>query len=56
MKYKTIINLSEIKNIYKEYCRCNGIEFSEEKFQEFLEFLELDFYDWVNENIRYFEK
>jgi len=56
MKHKTIINTSEIKNIYKEYCRCNDIELSEEKFQVFLKFLELDFYDWIKGNLKYFEE
>ncbi|NDK10317.1 hypothetical protein GW846_06100 [Candidatus Gracilibacteria bacterium] len=53
-KLSTIININEIHSICKEYFEDNKIEFSEEKFEEFLKFLEIDFYDWVKENIRQF--
>ena len=56
MKYKTIIKLSEIQNIYKEHCEEYEIEFSEEKFEQFLKFLETDFYDWIEGNLKYFEE
>jgi len=42
----------EIKKIYQEYCKENGIKFSEKDFKDFLEFLEIDFYDWVKENLK----
>ena len=42
----------EIKEIYQEYCKKNGIQFLEKDFNDFLEFLEIDFYDWVKENLR----
>ena len=54
MKKETIINVSEIEKLFREYCEENEIEFSEEKFAEFLKFLEIDFYDWVKENINQF--
>ncbi|MFH1407929.1 MAG: hypothetical protein ABIG91_02735 [Patescibacteria group bacterium] len=51
----TIINISEMKELFKEHCKENEITFSEEKFEKFIEFLETDFYDWVKENLRQFE-
>jgi len=42
----------EIKKIYQEYCKENGIKFSEKDFKDFLEFSEIDFYDWVKENLK----
>jgi len=44
---KSIINTNEICNIFKEYCEKENEEFNESKFEKFLEFLEIDFYDWV---------
>lgn len=52
----TIINISEIEKLFREYCEENNLGFSERKFEEFLRFLEVDFYDWVKENIRQFNK
>jgi len=52
----TIINISEIEKLFREYCENNKIEFSDEKFEKFLQFLETDFYDWVKENLKQFEK
>lgn len=54
MKNKTIINISEVEKLFKEYCEENKMEFSEKKFKEFLKFLEIDFYDWVKENLKQF--
>ncbi len=51
MNYK-----SEIKKIYKEHCEERNIKFSEKEFQDFLEFLEIDFYDWVKENLKQYYK
>jgi len=50
-----IINKKEIESCFKDYCRENKIKFSEERFCKFLEFLEIDFYDWVRENLRQFD-
>lgn len=52
----TIISITEIEKIFKEYCEENHLEFSGKKFEEFLKFLEIDFYDWVNGNSKQFEK
>jgi len=54
MKNDKIINTSEIEKLFKQYCEENKIEFSEEKFEEFLKFLGIDFYDWVAENLKQF--
>lgn len=54
MKNDTIINIPEIKKLFREYCKENKIEFSEQKFEEFLKFLEIDFYDWLKGNLKHF--
>ncbi len=50
----TIINVTEIKKLFRGYCKENNLEFSEKKFNEFLKFLEVDFYDWLKENLKHF--
>jgi len=56
MKNNTIISISEVKKLFKEYCEENNIQFSENKFKQFLKFLEIDFYDWVKGNLNQFKK
>lgn len=56
MKNNTIINVSEVEKLFKEFCEENKIEFSENKFEEFLKFLEIDFYDWIKGNLSQFNK
>lgn len=51
----TIINISEIKELFKEFRKENKMKFSKKEFEKFLNFLEIDFYDWVNENLGQFE-
>ena len=53
-KFITIINIPEIEKLFKEYCEKNKIEFSAKKFKEFWKFLEIDFYDWVRQNLKHF--
>lgn len=50
----SIINISEIEALYQDFCKENKMEFSEEEFEDFLKFLEIDFYDWVKANIKQF--
>ena len=52
----SIINASEIEKLFREFCEENKIEFSENKFEEFLKFLEIDFYDWVKVSLSQFNK
>ena len=52
----TIINIGEIHDIFKEDCGEDNKRFSERKFQEFVDFLEIDFYDWVRGNFNQFHK
>ena len=54
MKNDTIVNIDEIRDIFKEDCEQEGEEFSKKIFQEFLKFLEIDARDWVKENLRSF--
>jgi len=55
MKEKSItININEIRNSFMKDCEKYGEKFNGKKFQEFLGFLEVDFYDWVKENLRHF--
>ena len=51
----TIIKTQEIKQLFEEYCKEKKPEFSQNKFEAFLKFLETDFYDWVRENLKRFE-
>ena len=53
-KVTTTIEIDEIRDIFKEDCEENNIKFSENKFKQFLKFLEIDFYDWIKENIKQF--
>ncbi len=45
-----------IKKFYQEYCKDEGIKFSEKEFGAFLDFLDIDLYDWFKENINQFYK
>jgi len=54
MNKKTIIKISGIEKLFREYCEKNKIEFSNKKFEDFLKFLEIDFYDWVRQNLKHF--
>ena len=56
MKNTTIINISEIEKMFKEFCEESKIEFSENKFEGFLKFIEIDFYDWVKGNLNQLNK
>ncbi len=49
-----VIKIDEIRSIYEEYWREEGKDFNENEFKEFLKFLEIDFFDWVRENLRQF--
>lgn len=53
---KNIIIVEEIQTLYKEYCEEIGINYSEKNFDVFLDFLEVDKYDWINENLRQFDR
>ncbi|MBU1159900.1 hypothetical protein KKD04_01810 [Patescibacteria group bacterium] len=56
MEKGTIINISGIEKLFREYCEENKLEFSTEKFERFLKFLEIDFYDWVKGNLKQFNE
>jgi len=44
----------KIRSIYKEYCKVIKIKFHKVEFENFLDFLEIDLYDWVEGNLKYF--
>lgn len=48
----------EIKDVYKEFIKGNKIKPKDKAgdFKKFLKFLEIDFYDWVRENLKCYFK
>lgn len=56
MSKNTFISVKKVEDTYKDYFKEVGIKFSKRDFEKFLDFLELDFYDWVNCNLRYFNQ
>ncbi|MFH1946581.1 MAG: hypothetical protein ABIJ23_00260 [Candidatus Magasanikbacteria bacterium] len=53
-KSTTMMNVDEIRNLFMEDCKEGGEIFVDENFQKFLNFLEIDFYDWAKENLKQF--
>ena len=51
-KIETFISLENIKDFLKE----ESDSFSEQQFQEFVNYLEIDFYDWLKTNLDSFTK
>jgi len=49
---KITINKKDIEEICKEYCNETDKKFRKKEFEGFLQFLEIDFYDWIKENLR----
>lgn len=49
-------DISKVEELFKKYYKENKIKISKEKFEDFLNFLEIDFYDWVKENLRCYLK
>lgn len=56
MEDNSIIEPREIESFFREYCKENRIEFSQQSLKRFLNFLEIDFYDWLRENLNQFSK
>ena len=53
---QTIINLPEIRSFFMGYCQNMEIRFSDELFNSYLSHLEIDFYDWLKDNAKSFDK
>jgi hypothetical protein len=51
---QTIISLNKIREFYNEECEDEGKKFSEKEFKTFVDYCEGDFYQWLEENIKYF--
>jgi hypothetical protein len=49
-KVKTFINLKTIREFLKE----ESENYSEQQLQEFVDYLEIDFYDWLRGNLNSF--
>lgn len=52
---ETFISLKEIREFYKDYCIDEDKKFSEEEFENFVDCCERDFYQWLNDNLKYFK-
>jgi succinate dehydrogenase flavin-adding protein (antitoxin of CptAB toxin-antitoxin module) len=52
----SIIKIREIRNIFIEYCKNENRKFDKEEFYRFSNFLEIDIYDWIKENLNQFYK
>ena len=55
MSKNTFISVKEVEDVYKDYFKEVGINFSNHDFERFLKFLEIDFHDWIKGNLRYFK-
>ncbi len=53
--YNTVINLKEVRSFYSEYCREKGKKFTKKEFLSFLDCCERDFFQWLKDNLKYFE-
>lgn len=49
-----ILSQDTIIEFYKEFCIENEIEYTESSVTDFIEFLKIDIYDWMEENAKYF--
>ena len=56
MRENVYIEVEEIEALYREHCKEVGVKFSKSGFTRFLEFLKIDFFDWVKSNLKYFDK
>lgn len=52
---RIVIDAEEIHEIYNWYFEDAPEYVNDDNFEEFLKFLEIDFYDWIRSNLRYFE-
>ena len=46
-------NMNELREVFNEYFAENP-NLHKDKFEEFLSFLQIDYYDWVRENLKQF--
>ena len=52
-----IINKKEIKQLFNELVKKYQIKTSKKKnFENFIKFLEIDFYDWLRDNLKNYFK
>lgn len=52
-----IIKQKEISKVFKDFVKKNRIKIDRKRdFDDFLKFLEIDFYDWIRENLKCYFK
>lgn len=51
---QSFINIDEIRIFYEEFCEEENASFSEEDFENFIDYLEYDFFDWLRQNLSSF--
>lgn len=56
MGKNTFIRIEEVEYFYREHCKDIGIKFSKKNFMNFLKFLEIDVFDWIKSNLKYFNE
>ena len=56
MRENAYIKIEESEPLYRRHCKEICVEFSKSGFERFLEFLKINFYDWVKSNLKYFDK
>ena len=56
MNKNTFISVKEVEDVYKGYFKECSIKFSKRDFEKFLNFLQIDFHDWIKGNLRYFNQ
>ena len=54
MSQRSIINIDEVRDFFRENCEEEDKKFTEKKFKKFLECCEKDFYQWLRDNYKYF--
>lgn len=53
---QTFISFKEIREFYKRKCENENLQFSEEKFKQFVQYCERDFHQWLVDNLNCFFK
>lgn len=52
---KSFIDLQGVRSFYISYCKEKNKKFTERECDTFVDCCERDFFEWLRENLRYFE-